>query len=379
MRVVVAPDKFAGTLTAPQVARVFARGWASVRPGDTVDQVPLSDGGPGFVECLRAALGGELLSVTVTGPMGDPVGAQLLLTSTAGVVTAYVEAAQANGLHLVPEPSRDPLVATTAGVGELVAAAIAAGASTVVVGLGGSATNDGGAGMLAALGAGGRDTEGAEVSLRRGPAAFGRLGSVDLGPALAAVRDVRIVVATDVDSPLLGPDGASHGFGAQKGADEPARAGLERELVRWRDLCAAGGGSAVAEAAGAGAAGGLGYGFLVVGAQRVPGIDTVVAAVGLEQRCAGAGLVVTGEGRFDWQSLHGKVVSGVVGAAAGAPVVVVAGQVSVPEARWRAAGFIAVRSLAEQAGSVDRAIADAAGVLESLAVELAAEWRPDRR
>jgi len=215
MRVLVAPDKFAGTLTAVEAAQAIAEGWLRHAPHDELDLAPMADGGPGFVDVLHAALGGELLTVTVTGPYGDKVPASVLRIGR----TAYVEAAQACGLHLTRADERDPERATSYGVGELVQTAIDSGAATVVVGLGGSATNDGGAGLLAALGAA------ADAPLDKGPLQLEALTRVDL-PEL----DVELVAATDVDNPLLGLIGATNVYGAQKGLAEDRKVTVDAML-----------------------------------------------------------------------------------------------------------------------------------------------------
>lgn len=376
VKIVVAPDKFAGTMSAGTVARAFESGWRSVRPGDDLDLVPLADGGPGFVECLHSAVGGEMSALVVSGPLGQPAQAQLLTSGP----TCFVEAAMGNGLHLVPAEERDPMHATTAGVGELLKAALATGAERIVVGLGGSATNDGGAGMLAVLGAVavGESGAGASERLRRGPAAFAGVRAIDLRGARAPVDGVDLQVATDVDNPLLGPEGASFGFGRQKGASDDELAALEQAMAHWDQLCVTAGGPAdVSSWPGAGAAGGLGYGLMVVGGHRVSGIDTVLAAVDLAGRCADADLVVTGEGKFDWQSLHGKVVTGVVAAAShaaappGPEVVVVCGISDVAEAEWREAGVDRVTSLVSVSGSVEAAMAEGPAILARIGAELA--------
>src|SRR4051794_9011415 len=209
MRVLIAPDKFAGTLSAVEAAEAIATGWRRRAPADELDLAPMADGGPGFLDVLHASLGGELLGATVRGPYGEPVPGSVLLLDG----TAYVESAQACGLHLTAPADRRPEDASSFGVGELVGVAAAAGADRVVVGLGGSGTNDGGAGLLAALGAR-CDPPGA---LEHGPAGLAALGEVDLGPARERVAGVTLVAASDVDNPLLGLIGATNVYGPQKG------------------------------------------------------------------------------------------------------------------------------------------------------------------
>ncbi len=379
MRVLICPDKFAGTLSAPEAAAAIAAGWRRTAPGDRLDLVPLADGGPGFVDVLHATLGGELLAATVSGPLGEPVPAAVLLHDG----TAYVESAQACGLHLLPEDRRDPTTTTTFGVGELVAAALDAGAREVVVGLGGSGTNDGGAGLLAALGATATTAEGADATtlLREGGLGLRGLAAVDTTPARARLAGVRVRAATDVDNPLLGLRGATNGFGPQKGATDEQVMALEGALEAF---AAAVGrrpdGKDPAVALGAGAAGGLGYALLALGAERVPGIDSVLAAVGLADRVAAADLVVTGEGSFDWQSLRGKVVAGVAGAALahGRPCLVLAGRVEVDAREYGPAGVSGalgvVADLADRGLPAEAAYDDPAARLADLAARAARTW-----
>ena len=249
MRILVAPDKFAGTLTAVEAADAIAAGWRRRAPDDEIDVAPMADGGPGFVDVLHAALGGDLLAVTVRGPHDEPTPASLLVVEHAGVRTAYVESAQACGIHLTGGEGAEE--ATTYGVGELVRAAVDAGAGRVVVGLGGSGTNDGGAGLLAALGAT------ADRPLDRGAAGLAGIGRVDL-PSVP----VELVAATDVDNPLTGLFGATKVFGPQKGIAEdrlPVVDGWLEELAVATDR-------RVALGEGAGAAGGLGFALLLLGA-----------------------------------------------------------------------------------------------------------------
>ena len=378
MRVLIAPDKFAGTLTAVEAAAAIAQGWRRTAPDDAVIEVPLADGGPGFLDVVHAALGGDLRGATVCGPLGEPVGAHVLIVGD----TAYIETAQACGLHLVPEP-RDPRVTTSYGVGELIRVAIGAGARRVVLGLGGSATNDAGAGMLAALGATASHADGSDATdaLRGGGAGLRRVSHVDLAPALAAVEGVDLIAASDVDNPLLGLRGATNGFGPQKGADQAAVMELEGSLEVF--VAAAGrrpDGKDPAVALGAGAAGGLGYALLHLGATRVPGISTVLDTVGLPSRIGEVDLVITGEGAFDWQSLRGKVVSGVAEAALaqGRACVVLAGRVEVGRREYTASGvsgaYSIVDDLADRGRSPELAMSAAAACLADLAERAARTW-----
>ena len=378
MRVLIAPDKFAGTLTAVEAAAAIAEGWRRTVPTDQLVEVPLADGGPGFVGVLHATLGGELVDVRVSGPLGEPVDAEVLVVAG----TAYVESAQACGLHLVPEP-RDPRGTTSYGVGELLLAARDAGAQRVVVGLGGSGTNDAGAGLLAALGARAVDVDGADVTdlMRRGGGGLRRIAAVDLRPALVAVAGLELVVASDVDNPLLGLRGATNGFGPQKGADDATVMELEGSLESFaRAVGRRADGKDPAVALGAGAAGGLGYAVLHLGAARVPGIATVLDTVDLAGHVGRADLVLTGEGAFDWQSLHGKVVSGVAEAALaqGRGCVVLAGRVDVGRREYLAVGvsgaYAVLDDLRDRGLPADEAFAHPAARLADLAERAARTW-----
>lgn len=356
MRVLVAPDKFAGTLTAVEAARAIADGWTRHAPRDEIAQVPLSDGGPGFVDVLHASLGGTLESVTVRGPLGGDVPASILRVGE----TAYLESAQAVGLHLTPADGRDPLHASSRGVGDLLAVAVDLGVRRIVVGLGGSGTNDGGAGLLAALGVDVPDG---------GPAALAGLAPLDLAPARRVLAGVDLVAATDVDNPMLGITGATKAYGPQKGLTDVQLLevdGLLQGLADATDRKLAG-------RAGAGAAGGIGFALMLLGASRVAGLDVVADAVGLAERCR-VDLVVTGEGSLDFSSAAGKVPYGVARIAAPrlAPTIVLAGQVHLGARELRAHGIEASYSVQETFG--ERALAEPAAALADLAERVARSW-----
>jgi glycerate kinase len=379
MQVLVAPDKFAGTLTAVQAAEAIAEGWRRTAPDDDVVLLPLADGGPGFLDVVAAALGGRRVATTVTGPLGGPVPAAVLLIGQ----TAYVETAQACGLHLVAEQARDPRRTTSYGVGELVGLAVAEGATTIVLGLGGSGTSDGGAGLLAALGATAEGPEGLDVTARlaEGTSGLGSIHRVDLEPARRAVEGVRLVAASDVDNPLLGLRGAANGFARQKGADDAAVMEIEGALEHLASVLGRRpDGKDPAVALGAGAAGGLGYALLHLGAERVPGIATVLETVRFADRVRSADVVVTGEGSFDWQSLRGKVVSGVAEAALaeGRGCVVLAGRVEVGRREYAATGvsgaYAVVDHLAEQGRPESDAVENPYARLADLAERAARTW-----
>ncbi|HEV8558907.1 MAG TPA: glycerate kinase [Actinophytocola sp.] len=368
MRVMIAPDCFGGTLSATEVADAVAAGWRRSRPDVELVTRPLSDGGPGFVEVLHHSLGGELHQVPVNGPLRRTVIATWLEHDG----TAYIESAQACGLHLVAPEDREPLTAHTVGVGEMMYDANDFDVHTMVVGLGGTASTDGGAGLFSGLNAVPLDTR--DQVLPNGGGALidcGRIvGQVDL-------RDeVTIIAATDVENPLLGEHGAARTFGPQKGADELTVQRLERGLAHWADIMAQACGRDVRDLPGAGAAGGLGAGLLALGARVESGAGLVRRLTGLDEAMAGVDLVITGEGSFDWQSLRGKLAVNVAGAAAerGLPCLVLAGQVAVGRRQAASVGVERAYSVAEHAGSVEASLADPAGTLAALAADVAAQW-----
>ena len=348
MRVLIAPDCFGDTLTAVQAARAIADGWGQARPADVLIRAPQSDGGPGFVDVLASRLG-ERRRARVPGPLDQATDAEWVFDPASG--TAYIECAQACGLALLPDgPTVGTAVAAhSRGVGHLVDAALAAGARRIAVGLGGSACTDGGRGLVDALGG---------LAVARD-----RLAGVDL------------IAATDVEHVLLGPMGAARVFGPQKGADAATVELLEQRLSTWGPELDRTAGRPVSTEPGAGAAGGLGAALLALGGRRESGAAIIAEFTGLADDIAAAQLIITGEGRFDDQSLHGKVVSAL---AAGArahrvPVLVLAGQVTLDEAALAAAGIRAAHAIADFAGSVELAIDDAANQLTGLARQTAAE------
>lgn len=353
MRVLIAPDSFGDTLTAVAAAEAIARGWSASRPGDEVVRAPQSDGGPGFVEVLAGRFG-TVRTETVPGPLGAAVTARWLLDDRdPDRPVAYIECAQACGLHLLggaPTP-RTALSADTAGVGRLVDAALHAGVASVVVGLGGSASTDGGRGVVEALG---------------GPTA-----------AVARCAGIQVVAASDVENPLLGPAGAVAVFGPQKGADADGLVRLEERMVQWHRVLAGMAGRSVADAQGAGAAGGLGAALLALGGRRVSGATVVATATDRDRDVTSADLVITGEGKLDSQTLKGKVVAALTASAraAGVPTIVVAGQVSLTAQEIAEAGIDSAYAITDHAGSVRLAMEDANNQLTSLARVIADRWR----
>jgi glycerate kinase len=363
MRVLVAPDSFKGSLTAAEAARAMERGVLRACPHAQVDRCPLSDGGEGFASVVGEVLGGTDYRVKVTGPIGDPVVATFRLGSDR---TALIESASVIGLGLVPATERRPLETTTRGVGELLRAALDAGATRIVLGLGGTATTDAGAGMAQALGV---RFDGASDDLRGG--ALETVRGVDLRGRDPRIATAQIVALTDVDDPLTGTTGAARRYAPQKGATSNDVDILERALGHFRTRV-----SDAGEAPGDGAAGGLGYGLRVfAGATRRRGIDFVLEAVAFDARLNGADLVLTGEGRLDAQSAAGKVVSGVASkcAALGIPAIALAGSVAADFATERISGLQAAHSLVGDGVHEAQAIANATSLLEALAERVARE------
>ncbi|MFS3129679.1 glycerate kinase [Nocardioides sp. Bht2] len=362
MRILIAPDKFAGTLTAAQAADAIARGWLRRRPDDVVDLCPMSDGGPGFVGALNQALGGELRSVEVPGLAGGMVRADYLLVGS----TAYLESAQAVGLDQQAPTERSPMVNSTVGLGLLIRAALDAGSKRIVVGVGGTATNDGGAGLLAALGA---TATGARLDA--GPAGLSGLQAVDLAAPLQALSGVELVVASDVDTQLLGLIGATKTFGPQKGLTEEELLIADAHLQRFAESAD----RKLATAAGAGAGGGIGYALMLLGGVREPGVALIAETLVLAERAASADLVLTGEGSFDFSSRAGKVPYGVaeVAGAALRPCVVLAGQVLIGSREMRALGIESGYAMTDLVGE-ERSFAEPAEALADLAERVARTW-----
>ena len=380
MRIVLAPAAFerGGTtaLSARELAAAMAAGWRDAAPADHLVERPLSDGGPGFVEVVAAAVGGQLWPQTVCGPLGEPVPAAVLLAGD----TAYVEAAEAAGRHLLPAADRDPTRTTSYGVGELVEAAVGSGVRRVVVGVGGTATNDGGAGLLAALGAGPAEL------LAQGGLALADLPEGALA-GLAALRErlggVELVLAAATDVALLGFHGTSAAYAEGKGATPEQAQRLEAALGRFADLATRSLGSArpllgrgPAGLPGAGAGGGIGFGLLLLGATYQGGVRAVVEATGLAAEVAVADLVLTGEATFDWESLRGGVVAEVarLGLETGVPVVVVAGEVLVGRRESMTLGLAGSYPVVERPEQLPALLADPVAALRGRTARVARTW-----
>ena len=347
MQVLVAPDCYGDSLSAVEAAAAIATGWTRSRPADRFIVAPQSDGGPGFVEVLASRLG-ETRRSRVSGPLDGTVEAQWVFEP--GSATAYLECAQACGLALLggPPTPETALAAHSRGVGQLIAEAVRVGSTRIVVGLGGSACTDGGQGMIAELG-------GLQVARRQ-------------------LEHVELIAASDTEYPLVGPWGAARVFGPQKGADTATVAALEVRLEAWALELEAVAGRDVSSEPGAAAAGGIGAGLLALGGRCESGAAIIAKHTHLADDLETAEMIVTGEGRFDEQSLHGKVVGFLADAAAplGIPVIVLAGQVGLENSVVRSSGIMSALSMAEYAGSVRLAQADAANQLMGLASQVAA-------
>lgn len=370
MRLLLAPDAFKGCLSAVQVCGALAEGIRRVVPDAKIHALPLADGGEGTTEALVAATGGWLQTVSVTGPLPEERPRVEARLAWLGKTTAVLEMASASGLPLVSPERRDPLRATSFGTGELIAAALDAGARHLILGLGGSATNDLGAGMAQALGMRFLDASGRPITA---PLSGGRLLEVAaldgsrLHPGLAGCR---LEVACDVDNPLLGPTGATAVYGPQKGATPERAVRLEAGLTHLVALLEEATGRRVRDRPGAGAAGGMGAMLLALAnAELVPGIALVLAASGFEAALAEADLVLTGEGRVDAQTAHGKTISGVAraAAAAGVPVVVIAGEIGPGADALRALGVSSFFSLVPGPMDLPTAMARAPALLADAA------------
>ena len=371
--VVVAPDKFKGSLTAAEAAARIACGISAAAPGTAVSVIPVADGGEGTV-LAAAAAGFDLVPVPARGPSGQSVTGWLAVRDT----VAVVEAAQVSGLQLLSPGRRQPLTASSYGTGQLIAAAADLGCREVILGLGGVACTDGGAGMAQGLGALLLDDRG--HLLPPGGGALPQLSQVDLEPLRARVAGITFTAALDVDNPLLGPRGTAAVYGPQKGATPGDVAMLEDALRHWADIVSGTTGNDLRAVPGAGAAGGLGFGVLsLLNGTARPGIELLLGLLGFAAALSDATLVVTGEGCLDGQTLHGKAPAGVLAAAAaaGIPVAAVAGRLELTSAQWHAAGFAAAYALTDLAEDGVDPIAEAADLAEQAGRRIAADFLVD--
>lgn len=373
MKVVIAPDSFKESLSAELVAEAIAQGVRDAVPEAEIVCVPMADGGEGTVDAVLAAAGGERRISIVHGPMGYEVKAPWGWLPESN--TAVIEMAAASGLHLVPVTERDATRASTYGTGQLVLQALDAGAQRIIMGFGGSATNDGGAGMLRALGARFLDAAGLEIG--EGGLALRSLQQIDLSGMDERLQEVRFDVACDVDNPLTGTKGASHIFGPQKGASPQQVLALDEALGAYADVVAELFGQDVRDFPGAGAAGGIGFAakaFLL--AEFRPGVQLVADLSGLSHAVQGADLVITGEGKLDEQTLYGKTPAGVaaVASAVGVPTVAIAGTLGVGYQRLRDIGITAAFSITSGPMTLETACAETAKLLRDRASDVMQVW-----
>jgi glycerate kinase len=365
MRVLIASDSFGGTLSAQGACEAIAAGWRSAAPHDAVTLLPLSDGGPGFLSAMSSLPMAKTWQVRVCSPLGDEVDAQLVQVAD----TVYLESAQACGRQFTNDSGSSVVRrGSTFGVGQLLDHALKVpDVKKIVIGLGGSGTNDAGAGLLAAIGCESESLTGGGVGLLNA-------ATVDLEGVRRRFAGIELLIATDVDNPLLGAQGATEVYGPQKGATAADIIELEAALTHFAAIT----NPQLALAPGAGAAGGLAFGLLLVGARRVSGIELVAQALNLDRAIAQSDLVITGEGSFDWQSLRGKVIAGVAHFAAkhGKPVVVIAGQVQVARREFMALGVESAYAVAENQAEIDASLADPARSLLRRAESVARTWSP---
>ncbi|MHC2144026.1 glycerate kinase [Pseudomonas sp. 210_17 TE3656] len=374
MKIVIAPDSFKDSLSAEGVADAIALGLAQVWPQAQLLKCPMADGGEGTMEAIIAACSGELRREQVRGPLGEPV--QAGWGWLAESRTAIIEMAQASGLQLLSLAQRDACRSSTFGTGQLIAAALDAGARRIILAIGGSATNDAGSGMLRALGLRLFDAQG--QVLAEGGQALARLARLDASGLDPRLAEVQLEVAADVDNPLCGSNGASAIFGPQKGASPEQVLALDQALGHFADHCAQLLGEDVRDFPGCGAAGGMGFAAKAfMQATFRPGIDVVAELAGLEQAVQGADLVITGEGRFDAQTLRGKTPFGVARIARrqGVPVLVIAGTLGEGYEQLYTHGIDAAFALTNGPMSLEQACAQAAPLLQARARDIARLWR----
>lgn len=355
MKIVIAPDSFKECLTAAQVASAIETGFKEILPDAQYVKVPVADGGEGTLQSLIDATDGHFIKVPVTGPMGYQVQAEFGVLGDGA--TAVIEMARASGLELVSPDQRDPMIATTAGTGELILSALDRGVKKIIVGIGGSATNDGGAGMMQALGVRLLSDDGKELPYGGGP--LQSLGSIDTSNMDQRLQSVEIIAACDVDNPLTGDNGASAVFGPQKGATPEVVEALDQSLGHYARIMERDLGVSVRDVPGAGAAGGMGAALLgFLNARLEPGIEIVMDAVGLAEKVKGANLVITGEGRIDGQTAQGKTPVGVarIAKSLDLPVVALAGSVGQGADAVYAQGIDALFPVVHAAVSLEKAL-----------------------
>ncbi|MFK3796998.1 glycerate kinase [Pseudomonas sp. NPDC088444] len=374
MNIVIAPDSFKDSLSAQGVAQAIASGLRDVWPDARLVECPMADGGEGTIEAVLAACGGQWMTNSVSGPLGQPAQAQW--GWLADTRTAIIEMAMASGLQMLTLEQRDATITTTYGTGQLIAAALDAGAQRIILAIGGSATNDAGTGMLSALGARFLDADG--QSLPPGGLALARVAHIDLTKLDSRLSDVQFEVAADVNNPLCGPQGASHIFGPQKGASPEQVLALDAALGHFADVSAQVLGKDDSEHPGSGAAGGMGFAAKAyLNASFRPGVEVVADLTGLAEALEDADLVITGEGRFDAQTLRGKTPFGVAKIARrkGVPVIVLAGTLGDGYAELYEHGISAAFALTSGPMTLEQACQNAASLLHDRARDLARVWQ----
>lgn len=374
MKIVIAPDSFKDSLSAQAVADAIATGLAEAWPEAELIKCPMADGGEGTIEALLAACNGRLMSASVSGPLGDPVDARWGWLADSR--TAIIEMAMASGLQLLALEQRNACVSSTRGTGQLILAALDAGAQRIILAIGGSATNDGGSGMLSALGARFLDVD--NTPLPPGGLALADLARIDLSGFDPRLSAVQVEIAADVDNPLCGPNGASHVFGPQKGASPAQVMALDAALGCFADHSAQILGQDLRDSPGSGAAGGMGFAAKAfLNASFRAGVEVVADLTGLEPLLTGADLVITGEGRFDAQTLRGKTPLGVARVAQrqGVPVIVLAGTLGEGYEQLYSHGISAAFALASGPMSLEQACRDARRLLHDRARDVALLWQ----
>ena len=370
MKIVVAPDSFKGSVTALQAANAIEQGLRRVFPDAEIDKIPMADGGEGTVQSLVDATGGHIQTQRVSGPLGNEVDAEFGILANGE--TAVIEMAAASGLTLVPSDKRNPLHTTSYGTGQLIYTALQAGCSRLIIGIGGSATNDGGAGMAEALGVQFLNTDGKPIE--RGGGGLGELSSIDIAGLHAKIADTETVVACDVNNPLTGHEGASHVYGPQKGATPEMVKKLDAHLKHYNQVLTQTFGQSFNDIPGAGAAGGLGAGLVAfLNADLKLGIDIMIDTVKLKDRMKGASLVITGEGQLDFQTAFGKTPVGVakVAKAGNIPVIAIAGGIGEGAESVYDAGIDAMLGIVQAPMSLENAVEDAPQLISDTAEQAA--------
>lgn len=370
MKIVLAPDSFKESMTAKEVCQEIEKGLKKILKDIECISVPMADGGEGTTQSLVDATNGEFFTIDVTGPLGDVVKARFGILGDKK--TAIIEMAQASGLELVPREKRNPIITTTYGTGELIKNALDKGVSTILIGIGGSATNDGGAGMFQALGGKLLDKNGNQIGFGGGE--LSKLDRIDISNLDTRINDVEIIVACDVQNPLTGENGASHIFGKQKGANEEEREILDNNLKHFAEIIRKDIGKDVENIAGAGAAGGLGAGLMAfLSAKLRKGIEMVIEYSELERKIQGADLVITGEGSIDGQTRFGKTPYGVAKTAQkyDIPVIALAGNIGKDIETLYEHGFTAILPILTKVESLDEAIKNGKNNVEYIAETLA--------